>query len=69
LGIEQAEQLTSDEAFGIAEEEEEKAVERIARIIGENVAGGDVALENALEWAILEGAQAMVDVRAERLRD
>ena len=69
LGIEQAEQLTSDEAFGIAEDEGQKAVERIARIVGENVAGGNVALENALEWAILEGAQAVVDVRAERLRD
>lgn len=61
LGIERAEQLTSDKAFGIAEEEGQKAVERLARIIGENVAGGDVALSNALEWVILEGVQTVVE--------
>jgi len=75
LGIKAAPDLTSDEAFGLVEEPEEKeeevlpepeipvepesAIQKVAQEIGEAMALGDVEVSEALAWAILTARDSL----------
>jgi hypothetical protein len=52
LGVDEAGDLTSDEAFGIGLEPEGEAVEAIARVILENASDGGVDWEKVGRWAL-----------------
>lgn len=60
LGIEDAGDLTSDEAFGLDQEpeQEESGVAGIARLVAENFKAGKIDQQQLLEWAIGVGFDA-----------
>ena len=59
LGVSKAQDLTSDEAFGIGQEEEpgqeeQEAITQIATIIEQNARDGVIDWENVAQWALEE---------------
>ena len=59
LGVSTAQELTSDEAFGIGQEEEpgqeeQEAITQIATIIEQNAKDGVIDWESVAQWALEE---------------